>query len=392
VEQFETDLRNVVKDAAVFDINCGDYCREHLEKFEEAMRLFRKGAFASVDEFSRLASKAHPDFTQKMKALTALALGLHNPEDEYEQSDYYPFVQHLFRDDEVHSLKDSITVISYNYDCYLDYLLVRAHATRQTLGSPKGAEYATWRNRLTSGFDEPEDLGWASEGKGFHYYKLHGSVFRVKEKRLDFHKICFEDPAVAPRQARTRQDPPVPARLETLGTCCCKNNATPPIVFPWELFDGSGDFVSADDFVFRQEGGVRSSVEGDRLYYLYRQIWAGAKEAVMRATKVSFVGLSGHPYMDAGLKHLFCGKKGGVQVVVANKANSDFKDAANRIHPASPCGRMYETLRKVAPEMKCCRSSSENDGIFRADNPSSPEPSGITARYSFRDFIEKEMS
>jgi hypothetical protein len=38
-----------------------------------------------------------------------------NPEEHFEQSEYYSFIQALFKDDQT-SLRDDIVVLTYNYD------------------------------------------------------------------------------------------------------------------------------------------------------------------------------------------------------------------------------------------------------------------------------------
>ena len=119
--------------------------------------------------------------------------------------------------------------------------------------------------------------------------------------------------------------------------------------------------------------------------------WGNAKQAVLRADKISFVGLSMHQYMNDGLAYLFEGKSNGIQAVVANRSNEEFRNEQHRLHPASLSGRVAEVFRDVAPNMKYFRSSSEDDGILRHESlESSPSPD-ITPRNSFRDFIEKEM-
>ena len=69
-----------------------------------------------------------------MKRLTRLGLSLHNPEEKFHESDYYPFIQRLFDEQTLYSLKPNTTVISFNYDCYLEYLLLKAQAIRNNLG------------------------------------------------------------------------------------------------------------------------------------------------------------------------------------------------------------------------------------------------------------------
>src|ERR1017187_4516129 len=116
-----------------------------------------------------------------------------------------------------------------------------------------------------------------------------------------------------------------------------------------------------------------------------------AKSAVTHADKISIVGLSMHQYMEDGLTYLFEGKSNVVQAVVANYSNEHFKNTENRLHPSSLRGRVAEIFRDVAPNMQYVRSSSEDDGMLTDKNPESSYNPDITARYSLKEFIEREM-
>jgi hypothetical protein len=132
-------------------------CREYFGQFKASLEQFRHGGFGSVDEFSKLASVKYPKFVQEMKQLMRLALSLHNPELMFEKSDYYPFIQQLFSEEALPSLKHNITVISYNYDCSLEQLLLKAQCYRNRLGGiPEPTDGL--KNCLTSGFFKPEDV------------------------------------------------------------------------------------------------------------------------------------------------------------------------------------------------------------------------------------------
>lgn len=142
-------------------------------------------------------------------------------------------------------------------------------------------------------------------------------------------------------------------------------------------------------------------------------MWENAKLSIERAEKISFVGLSMHEYLENGMRYLFkdFGKSKDpkvrawiaegtydearpkpVEVVVANPENEQFRNSENSLHPASLCGKVADVLKRVAPNLKYIRSSSENDGIFRAsENPAADIEPGITPRFSLREFIEREM-
>jgi hypothetical protein len=61
-------------------------------------------------------------------------------------------------------------------------------------------------------------------------------------------------------------------------------------------------------------------------------------------------------------------------------------------HPGSPCERVSALLEKVAPEMEPTQSSSEfTPNMERFNAKKEGFKSAITARNSFRDFIEREI-
>jgi hypothetical protein len=171
-------------------------------------------------------------------------------------------------------------------------------------------------------------------------------------------------------------------------------NKTPPILFPWELFDEKDDFIEPDEFVFVKHHDEGSRGRGEALFNMYKTLWQNAQLAVRKAQKISFIGLSMHPYLEEGLKYLFQHKSGKVEVVVANPENKAFKDSQNRLHPASLCGKVNEVLRRVAPKMQPIKSSAEDDGIVNMDVEAAMQEDSeraITPRYSFNEFIKTEM-
>jgi hypothetical protein len=345
---------------------------DYLHSFKDSIPLFREGGFATVDEFSKLASSAHHNHAMKMKHLTQLALGLRNPEDTFEKSDYYRFVQKLFDDDDLHSLRRDVTIISFNYDAYLDYLLVRAHGRRKGVVGMSASD-SVWDNILSSGFYQMDNTDWfnaLSVPRGFHHYKLHGSIAFGDTKSDYLYKALFEKPATE-------------RILKLIGE---DGGKTPPIIFPWEIFEPTGSFIKEDEFVHRRPKGI---------YKLYRTIWEGARDAVAMADKISFVGLSAHPYMEPGLRYLFNGVNRRVEIVVANPENEDWRAADNRLHPASLSGRFEKMFKRVAPKMQYVKSTSEHDGRTPARHgykvKTDPWQPDITPRFSFKEFIEREM-
>src|SRR5881396_3549869 len=88
---------------------------------EQAIELFRHGGFATIDEFSKLAGAKYPKEVQELKKLLRFVLAIDNPEENFTRSDYYVFIQKLFRSD-LFSLRDDVTTLTFNDDPYLPYL------------------------------------------------------------------------------------------------------------------------------------------------------------------------------------------------------------------------------------------------------------------------------
>ncbi len=385
-------------------------CLEHFDRFANSVELFRHGGFATVDEFSKLASESYPEHVQAMKKLMCFVLAMHNPEKDFYKSDYYPFIQRLFRNDALNHFRNEITVITFNYDCYLDYVMRQAYSYRSAVSKVsevvknhpdvlKGPQPLTepWSSKLSSGFfdqDSDKTLAWRVDQ--FNYFKLHGSIaYGGVPANFSYDELFVQA---------------APKRFDFLNDDWFVNAYVPPVVFPWELFDPeSGNFISEDDFVFIKG----KNQEGKKLFNHFKIMWENAKLSVERADKISFVGLSMHDYLEGGLRYLFQDfgkskkprdqglikvgiveeeKPKRVEVVVANPDNNQFKNAENRLHPSSLCGKVADLLKKVAPNLAYVRSSSEDDGIFRStDTPDKTEGPDITPRYSFEEFIEREM-
>lgn len=337
----------------------------------KAIEIFREGCFGTVDEFSKLASRSYQRNVEDMKKLMQLVFSIHNPEASFHESDYYPFIQRLFDNRSLATLKEEVTIMSYNYDCYLDFLLLRAYKQRQKLAGDKDDIGDFFKNKLTSGFYKPNDSSWTEQTLNFNYFKLHGSIFFGGKEQ---HYVKFHDEAKH--------------RLQEFGQNGFKSMATPPVVFPWELFDKRG-FISeadfADNFVKPER---KRAVE---LYSLYKGIWLAAQEKISRANKISFVGLSMHDYLNDGLAFLFQKPPSAISVVVANPENEYYRNEKSRLHPASLCGKVVATLNQIAPDMKLFRSQSENDGNFSMDDFDKQYEPDVTPRYSFKEFIQREI-
>ena len=151
--------------------------RDYWDYHVVALDLFRNGGFATVDEFCKLAGGfSFQSEINNLRCLLRAALGLFNPEENFEKSEYYGFIQSLFMNDLV-SLRDSITVLSFNYDPYLEFLLYRALLHRHKVTRRGGGvvlsneELAAERetcnftvNAATSGFGSLGDPNWLDAG------------------------------------------------------------------------------------------------------------------------------------------------------------------------------------------------------------------------------------
>jgi len=129
------------------------------------------------------------------------------------------------------------------------------------------------------------------------------------------------------------------------------------------------------------------------LYPLFAGIWDRARREVQSADKISLVGLSLGQYLEPGLRYLFEGKSGPIQLVIANPENERFKDHQNPLHPNSPAGRAYAMLTKrCGMRSRVLASFSEYDGMVRKDDVGREDQDpAVTCHESFREFIEAEM-
>jgi hypothetical protein len=181
---------------------------------------------------------------------------------------------------------------------------------------------------------------------------------------------------------------PAVARLANL----CQppfSDQDPPALLPWEiLHEQENRLLNQEEFT----AAVGSDWQHVALLPLFQSVWERARREVQAADKISFVGLSLSPYLEAGLKFLFSGKRGVLQLVVANPEIERFKNAENHLHPNSPAGRTLKVLQRCGLESKVYASFSEDDGLIRIDHMETDEhdPS-VTSHASFREFIEAEV-
>jgi hypothetical protein len=280
------------------------------DKHKDALDLFRSGGFGTLDEFCKLAGGfSFQDEINNLRIVLRAALGLFNPEEQFEKSEYYSFVQNLFNDD-LQTLRDDITVLTYNYDPYLEYLLYRAlevrHKVRRkgrsaAIDAEEAGKIGAHQRRLnavTSGMNLISEHGWLGDQNSFCVLQLHGSIASPVDSVADYEQLFT-------------------ASVEHRAMSLFMDNAAqiiPPVVFPWEVITSNG-FVEKDTFPFRNHPVLKN---------LFRGIWERAQRDVQAAKKISFVGLSMHEYLFDGLKYLFKDKSGQAEVVIANPDNTGF--------------------------------------------------------------------
>jgi hypothetical protein len=361
-----------------------------IEPLETALKLFREGGFATVDEFSQLASSKFTKEIAALKKVLRLALSIHNPEEHYEKSDYYGFIQRLFRPN-LFDLREDIVVLSFNYDVYLDYLLLRAAGTRFSIaGSPSGAK-CFHHDTLTSGFSE-RDVKYIEDSDEFCLLKLHGSIAWPKMGNVGGERDSYV----------WYGDLFTEMRLKRLGLLTSNpvGASEAPIVFPWEIMDKTGSFVSESDFPCREAKNKNGRLHGDyrgdvSLFQLFKSIWTRARSEVFTANKISIVGLSMHDYLKPAFEFLFRNKAGSIDLVVADKYLEKYtndEESHRTVDPISPATRLSAWLREFCPHLLW---NVVSFGVSNGPTDRSPVDQfgrfPIRIRKSFEEFILKEM-
>jgi hypothetical protein len=143
------------------------------------------------------------------------------------------------------------------------------------------------------------------------------------------------------------------------------------MISPWELIRHGDKFLPPEEF----------PVNDVRLHKLFCALWKAARDDVQAATKISFVGLSVHPFLEDELRYLFNGKEGAPLVVVANPANVG--EARVSFDPVRPAGKVRAMLKGMCP------------GLHHASYPhaesSNYEDVPILVLKSFEQFIAQQM-
>jgi hypothetical protein len=345
----------LLKNPKEYDPAPADFCFKY---HSDAVSIFRSGGFGTVDEFCKLIDLQNDPSLSRlahgMRHLTRLALGLRNPEYGYQDSDYYPFVQRLFAKDLI-TLRDDLTILTFNYDPYLEFLLLRAVRERARLvGKPPSQENI---NSVTSGlFTRNTDWMESAQSK-FKLLKMHGGICMDESE----HPVFFA--------AETND------RIKKLA----ENEYTPPVLFPWEVIGEDGKFHDSAKFSLPSYAP------------LFQALWTKARAEVQSASKISFVGFSMHNFLFNTLEFLFKARVGSllgsriVNVVVADPAHDSVLEE-HRLnidrHPTySPIQKLSEFLNNLNTRTLDEKPHMESF-LHRYE---------FSSRRSFREFIEKEM-
>jgi hypothetical protein len=361
---------------------------EWIQPAGEALNLFRNGAFATLDEFCKLSGQKLQSEVEHLKKILRLALSIQNPEGQYDKSDYYRFIQKLFKADLV-DVREDIVVLSFNYDVYLEFLLRRAVTVREGVTKTSSK---TNQDLLTSGFfNRNTDL--LENSDEFCLLKLHGAlawpqiVVNSGQKERDQY-CCYGD----------LFDGTDAQRIQTL-TGTEIGTSVSPIVFPWEIMNDDGSFIEEASFpALAIEARFSKSAGGHNgtttMFQLFKSIWTRARAEVQAANKISIVGLSLHEYMRPAFQFLFGGKAGNTELVVADKCLSKFKDyedSAAHFDPLSPVARIDQWLRIICPNLRWNEKEHElvPSIVLPGDQKNVRRP--IRIRKSFEEFILNEI-
>lgn len=357
-----------------------------LDVLKQPIRLFREGGFSTVDEFVRLTESRFGAEGNYLRRLLSLCLAIHNPEQNFERSDYYPFIQRLFDANDLANLRSDVAVMTFNYDPYLEFLLHRAYTTRCEAAGRDPDDVV--KDAILSGFAF-RNIQQLENSKNFCLLKLHGSTALPKRGARGLH--CPTHDELFGMAPEVRFKAILNREFMQLGYS--------PVYFPWEIITPKGRFVRGDKFRFGNDIEQRHQIGGYAgpvsLYDLFTSVWKRARKEVQRASKISFVGLSIHEYLRPGFKFLFEGKSNPIELVVADASLQSFgsgRESDAHFNPLTPVSRLDQLLREICPDLRWNEDGSAPEGC-----PSSPDMiSGLSRRpirihSSFKDFISNEL-
>lgn len=361
---------------------------QYLNAFQEAVKNLRLGAFASVDELSRLSvGSNHASSVRSLKKLLRYVFALYNPhQNSLAETDYRPFIYALFGTSS--RIRDDTAIISFNYDPYFEFSLRQAFWVRQNINPNDRERHSVLTQAITSGFEKPSDLSWLKHN-GFCHLKLHGVCVVPADPKHERTKLSIDDNI--PFNAND---------FFTFDSLLLKLvwfaqqphfNRDSPIIFPWEIIHESGRLLTREEFL----QAVGNDWEYTNLYDLFVGLWQKAKDEVSTGSKFSFVGLSMSSFLEPAFRYLFSDLKSRAQFVVVNPENKRFENHNSQLHPRSPRGKTFAMLNKfVGKDFRFIKSTpgiittqqlEENELITQFNQPE------ITAYSSFADFIYWEL-
>jgi hypothetical protein len=348
-------------------------------------RLFQTTSYKTVDEFSFSLrnNQGYHALVNQLKRFTSVVFAVHDPirGQSNNQPDYVTFVQKLFNE-QGHDLREDISVLTYNYDPYLEFVLSGQFKNRREVAGRDSPKIPT---ALLSDFGDRDADGLLG-GAGFCLLKLHGTSVlpcldflnpRVTSAAIDsiltFTNV-FEDRSRLPNALKGEA-------------------ARPPMIsFPWERIAESGNFTRNDP---RRESEVFSLPlncwKGRRKtsdHQLFRAIWLRGQREITDAEKISFVGLQPHGFLAPGLQFLFkkraeklkAGDNMPLEVVTANPDSVPEKYKGSSPPYNGHVDRLERMLREACPNLTL------------ADIPDGKRGLGSVACYDdFASFIQHEM-
>lgn len=370
-----------------------------LKPIQKPLQLFRDGGFGTIDEFCFHIRDARPEIVSRLKQVLQLVFGIHGPERGYAKSDYYRFIQRLFKPDRLADLREDIIVMSFNYDPYLEWLLRRAIHTRRIALTESHAKidpsvYKT-EALITSGFAHGAlGVKAITDDDAFCVLKLHGTAawpYRGSETQDKMIQECCFDRFF---------DQNIANRLKYLTPTEIEPEV--PIIFPWEIINSDGTFYPKESFKLKDpihdhdtawRTGGRQATDPST-HEIFTSVWTRAREEVLAAKKISFVGLSLHEYLNFGFKYLFDGKQGEIDLVVTDRhSRQNFGQNAIRadLNPLSPGAKALKLLQRYSPAVKANAGTTVilDRGVTKRRYRS--EGDAVRLRLDFEEFITEEL-
>jgi hypothetical protein len=320
---------------------------------------------------------------KQLKRFTSLVFALHDPRggQSNTQSDYVTFVQKLFNE-QGHNLREDVSVLTYNYDPYLEFVLSGEFKNRREVAGRDSGKIPT---ALLSGFgDRKADR--LRKGNGFCLLKLHGTsvvpwldflnprvVSPAINSILTFSNV-FEDRSQLPKAVKGEAVRP------------------PMIFFPWERITENGNFTR--DFPRRE-----SEIYSIPLRYwkdrrktgddqLFTAVWRRARREITDAEKISFIGLQPHDLLAGGLQFLFkkraeklkAGENLPLEIVTANPDSvpAGYKDSSPPVN--GHVDQLQKMLRKACPKVTLAEIPGGKSGL-----------GSVVCYRDFTSFIQHEM-